>query len=106
VSESDKIDVAVTLLSGTALEWWQAVERNSGNSLRNITWSEFEERCVKRFQPQPIAASESEAAMQRLLVLVLVLVLVWRQTNNVTAYINATDFRQSRNRFQTLCSVA
>jgi hypothetical protein len=102
VSESDKIDVAVTLLSGTALEWWQAVERNSGNSLRNITWSEFEERCVKRFQPQPIAASESEAAMQRL----LVLVLVWRQTNNVTAYINATDFRQSRNRFQTLCSVA
>jgi len=100
VSESDKIDVAVTLLSGTALEWWQAVERNSGNSLRNITWSEFEERCVKRFQPQPIAASESEAAMQRLLV------LVWRQTNNVTAYINATDFRQSRNRFQTLCSVA
>lgn len=100
MSESDKIDVAVTLLSGTALEWWQAVERNSGNSLRNITWSEFEERCVKRFQPQPIAASESEAAMQRLLV------LVWRQTNNVTAYINATDFRQSRNRFQTLCSVA
>ena len=100
MSESDKIDVAVTLLSGTALEWWQAVERNSGNSLRNITWSEFEERCVKLKRFQPIAASESEAAMQRLLV------LVWRQTNNVTAYINATDFRQSRNRFQTLCSVA
>ena len=63
-------------MSGTALEWWQSVERNSDDGMRHISWSEFEDRCVKRFQP----VASSEAAMQRL--------LVWRQTGNVTAYIN------------------
>lgn len=76
VDTEDKIDVAVTLLTGTALEWWQAAERNAGGSLRDIDWSDFEQRCVKRFQP--IAASE--AAMQRL--------MTWRQTGNVSAFIS------------------
>jgi hypothetical protein len=80
VSEERKVDVATTFFSSTALDWWRSIERTEGESVRKMSWNEFEMKCIQRFQ----SIAVSDLAMQRL--------MTWRQTGNVSSSI--TGFQQ------------
>jgi hypothetical protein len=72
---NEYIDVAATFFTGTALDWWNNIEKTEGDSVYIMTWSEFEGRCTRRFQ----AVNDAQLAFQRL--------LRWRQTGNITSYL-------------------
>lgn len=74
--KEDHVVVASTFLSGTALDWWQGIERIEGESIYQWSWEEFTERCVKRFQ----ASNDAQVALQRL--------LRWKQTGHITPYLS------------------
>jgi Ty3 transposon capsid-like protein/Zinc knuckle len=79
VTQTEKEDLVVlasTFFSGTALDWWQGIERVEGESIYQWNWEEFTERCVKRFQ----ASNDAQLAFQRL--------LRWKQTGHITAYLS------------------
>lgn len=75
-TENDRIDVATTFLSGTALDWWNGVERTEGESVYRWKWEEFELRCRRRFQGE----NESQLALHRL--------LKWKQTGSISVYLS------------------
>lgn len=74
--KEDHVVMASTFLSGTALDWWQGIERVEGESIYQWSWEQFTERCVKRFQ----ASNDAQVALQRL--------LRWKQTGHITAYLS------------------
>ncbi len=74
--KDDHVAMASTFLSGTALDWWQGIERVEGESIYQWSWEEFTERCLKRFQ----ATNDAQLAFQRL--------LRWKQTGHITAYLS------------------
>jgi Ty3 transposon capsid-like protein len=76
IEVSDQIDVAATFLTGTAMDWWNGVEKAEGSSIYRMGWEEFEDRCTRRFQ----AANDSHLAYQRL--------VRWRQTGSLAAYVS------------------
>lgn len=73
--ESDFIDLATTFLTGTALDWWQGIERTEGESIYLWSWQEFEIRCTRRFQ----AVNEAQVSLQKL--------VRWKQTGAIGGYI-------------------
>ena len=78
MTQTDKVDhvvMAATFFTGTALDWWQGVERAEGEAVYEWGWKEFELRCLRRFQ----ASNDSQMAFQRL--------LRWRQVGNVSSYL-------------------
>lgn len=74
--KEDHVLMASTFLSGTALDWWQGIERVEGESIYQWSWEQFTERCIKRFQ----ASNNAQVALQRL--------LRWKQTSHITAYLS------------------
>jgi hypothetical protein len=74
-SEEDYIEIATSFFSGTALEWWSGNERTEGEAIYLMSWSEFEARCLGRFQ----AVNDIQLAFQRL--------LRWRQTGSTASYV-------------------
>jgi len=73
--ETDFIDLATTFLTGTALDWWQGIERTEGESIYLWDWQEFETRCKRRFQ----AVNDAQVSLQKL--------VRWKQTGAVGGYI-------------------
>lgn len=74
-SEEDYIEIATSFFSGTALEWWSGNEKTEGEAIYLMSWSEFETRCLSRFQ----AVNDIQLAFQRL--------LRWRQTGSTASYV-------------------
>ena len=80
LSRTDKkehIDTTATFFTGTALEWWQSMEKTEGEGVRTIEWSEFRDMCLKRFMP--IASSELAAKK----------IVKWKQTGSIASYISS-----------------
>lgn len=74
-AEVDKVEYATTYFTGTALDWWHSVEDDEGEAVFRLSWSEFEERCIKRFQ----AVNDATASLRK--------VVRWKQTGAVSSYI-------------------
>ena len=72
----DYVMMATTFFTGTALDWWQGVERVEGEDVYNWSWETFEGRCKRRFQ----ATNDAQLAFQRL--------LRWKQTGHIAAYLS------------------
>lgn len=77
VEETKWVAYAVTMLTSTALSWWNSVElSNPEKSIREYGWSEFVDLVRERFVPV-----DSEAvAMSKM--------SQWKQTGSVAAYIS------------------
>ena len=74
-SEDERIDIASTFFTGTALDWWHGVEKAEGELIYRWTWNDFEARCLRRFQ----GVNESQVALHRL--------LKWKQTSSLNVYL-------------------
>lgn len=72
----DYVMMATTFFAGTALDWWQGIERVEGESIYNWSWAMFEERCIRRFQ----ATNDAQLAFQKL--------LRWKQTGHIATYLS------------------
>jgi hypothetical protein len=73
--EDERIDIASTFFTGTALDWWHGVEKAEGELIYRWSWSDFEARCLRRFQ----GVNESQLALHRL--------LKWKQTSSLNVYL-------------------
>jgi len=74
--KEDHVVMASTFFIGTALDWWQGIERTNGEDIYSMSWQDFEERCIRRFQ----ATNDAQLAFQRL--------LRWRQVGSLTSYLS------------------
>jgi hypothetical protein len=74
-SAEERIDIASTFFTGTALDWWHGVEKAEGELIYRWNWDDFEARCLRRFQ----GANESQLALHRL--------LKWKQTSSLNVYL-------------------
>lgn len=74
-SEDERIDIASTFFTGTALDWWHGVEKAEGELIYRWDWTDFEARCLRRFQ----GVNESQLALHRL--------LRWKQTSSLNVYL-------------------
>jgi Ty3 transposon capsid-like protein len=77
VEENKWVAYAVTMLTSTALSWWNSIETsNPDRSTLDYNWNEFAELVRERFVP-----ADSEAvAMSKM--------SQWKQTGSVAGYIN------------------
>jgi len=77
VEETKWIAYAVTMLTSTALSWWNSVElSNSEKSILDYGWSEFVDLVRERFVP----VSSEAVAMSK--------ISQWKQTGSVASYIS------------------
>lgn len=76
VEESKWVAYAVTMLTSTALSWWNSIESsNPDKSTLEYSWNEFVEMVRERFVPVDNEVSAMSKMSQ------------WKQTGNVSTYI-------------------